>query len=105
MSVGGWGVEGIASGREGQPASRLATALLSRSNPRTHPSTSPLVCLSLDDCQAAQRHNVDPLTIPPCYYSSPSLPLFSRTIANQRNIEIDLNRLHWTPYRQEAAKK
>ena len=30
-----------------------------------------------------------------------------RTIANQKNIEIDLNRLHWTPYRNEPpnAKK
>jgi hypothetical protein len=29
----------------------------------------------------------------------------ARTIANQRNIEIDLNRLHWTPYRQEPPAK
>ncbi|KAL4857957.1 putative MYST-like histone acetyltransferase 1 [Chlorella vulgaris] len=28
-----------------------------------------------------------------------------KTIANQKNIEIDLNRLHWTPYRQEPPSK
>ena len=39
--------------------------------------------------------------VPPC-------PSSHRTIATQKNIEIDLNRLHWTPYRtdrQQDTKK
>lgn len=43
-----------------------------------------------------------PRCLTPCLPASP-LPAH-RTIANQRNIEIDLNRLHWTPYRQEPRK-
>lgn len=45
-----------------------------------------------------------PLTAPALDHSA-APACVRRTIANQRNIEIDLNRLHWTPYRQEPPAK